>query len=272
MMKTPILWAILALTKTKKGVFIMSRIPDILWNKIETILPRKKSLRGRPEMDAKTAIEGIFYLLRTGGQWCELPRYFGPPSTVHGKFLKWARMGLFQLILKEAKEFYLSHSEENVWYAIDASHSKAPLANFSGKSPVDRGKRGVKKTILVDRRGAPLAVVIGAGNIHDSKFFEEILPQIPSKELPQILAADSAYDCKKLKKLSKNRNIAFIPTTNRRRNKDVHVVYPPHRWIVERTFGWLASYLGLKTCWTKTKIAYESFCFFAASIQLFRMV
>ena len=250
----------------------MSRIPDNLWKSIETILPRKKSPRGRPEMDARTAIDGIFYLLRTGGQWCELPRYYGAPSTVHGKFLKWARMGVFQLILEAAKEFYLSHNQENIWYAIDASHSKAPLANFSGKSPVDRGKRGVKKTILVDRRGAPLAIAVGAGNVHDSQFFEEILPKIPHKKVPQILAADSAYDCKKFKKQSAKRNIAFTPTTNRRRKKDVRVVYPPHRWIVERTFGWLSGYRGLKTCWTKTKIAYESLCLFAASIQLFRMV
>lgn len=250
----------------------MSRIPDILWKSIETILPRKKSLRGRPAMNPRTAMEGIFYILRTGGQWSELPRYFGAPSTVHGKFLKWARMGVFQSILDVAKKFYLSHNQENIWYAIDASHSKAPLANFSGKSPVDRGKRGIKKTILVDRKGAPLAVVIGAGNTHDSEFFEEILQKIPYKKVPQILAADSAYDCKKFKKLSAQQNIAFISATNRRRKKDITPIYPLHRWIVERTFGWFSGYRGLKTCWTKTKIAYESLCLFAASIQLFRMV
>ena len=188
----------------------MSRIPNILWKSIETILPRKKSLRGRPEMSARKALEGIFFIMRTGGQWCELPRFFGAPSTINGKFLKWARMGVFKMILEIAKEFYLSHNQENIWYAIDANHSKAPLANFSGKSPVDRGKRGVKKTVLVDRRGAPLAVAVGAGNVHDSRFFEKILPKIPYKEVPQILAADSAYDCKKFKKQSAKRNIAWL--------------------------------------------------------------
>lgn len=250
----------------------MFKIPDILWKSIKIVLPVKKNLRGRPEMDAQKALEGIFYILRTGAQWCELPRYFGPPSTVHGKFMKWARMGVFHLILEIARDFYLAHNQENIWYAVDANHSKAPLANFSGKSPVDRGKRGVKKTLLVDRKGAPLAIEVGPGNTHDSQFFEAILQKIPVKKTPQILASDSAYDCKKSKKQAAQKNIAFTPTTNPRRNKNIRVVYPPHRWIVERTFGWFAWHRGLKTCWTKTKIAYESFLLFAASIQLFRMV
>ena len=197
----------------------MNSIPNKLWNKIEKIIPKKKTNVGRPENDARSAIEGIFYILKSGSQWSLLPKYFGSKSTVHGKFMKWSRAGVFEKILSVMRDFYLAHNQENIWYAIDANHSKAPLAQFGGKSPVDRGKQGVKKTVLSDRKGAPLAIKVGAGNRHDSQFFEETIVAIPVKNQVQILAADSAYDCKKFKQLCTKKNIAFTPTTNRRRKK-----------------------------------------------------
>lgn len=250
----------------------MFSISDILWKKIKIIIPKKKTLRGRPEINAKQAINAIFYVLKTGIQWKALPRVFGAASTIHGKFMKWARMGIFESIFKLVKDFYLSCNKENIWYALDANHVKAPFSNFSGKSPVDRGKRGIKKTILVDRKGAPLAIAVGAGNIHDSKFFDEIFTKIPHHKNTRILTADSAYDCEKFKKLCSKNNIAFIPSTNRRRNKEKRITYPVHRWVVERTFGWFSWYRSLKICWSKTKISYESLLSFAAAIQLFRMI
>ena len=248
----------------------MNSLPDILLNTMLSLLPKENSF-GRPESDKRKALLGIFHILRTGSQWRLLPKEFGKPSTVHGKFMKWSRDGIFKHIFQCAKEFYSKQNKENIWHAIDASHSKAPLANFSGKSPVDRGKRGIKRTILVDRKGATLAFEVSAGNVHDSRLFTDIVKQIKPKKKPQILVADSAYDCKKFTIICAKKKIAFIPATNRRRNKNIRVISPPHRWIVERTFGWFSWYRSLKTCWSKTKIAYESLFSFAASIQLFKM-
>lgn len=249
----------------------MFSIPDNLWEQIKTKIPSKKTRRGRPEIDAKKALNAIFYVLKTGIHWKALPPSYGAASTIHGKFMKWSRMNVFSNIFEHAKEFYLAKNQDNIWFAIDATHAKAPLANFSGKSPVDRGKRGIKRTVLVDRNGAPLAIAVGAGNAHDSTFFEEVIHEIKTKEKAQILVADSAYDSNKFKKICTARNIAFIPTTNRRRNKNLRVVYPSHRWIVERTLSWFSWYRSLKTCWSKTKISHQSLFSFAAAIQLFRM-
>ena len=52
------------------------------------------------------------------------------------------------------------------------AYSKAPLAvDWSGKNPTDRGKRGVKRNIIVDINGASLAITTGPTNRHDSMFF-----------------------------------------------------------------------------------------------------
>ena len=192
-------------------------------------MPKKKQKRGRAQADQRRCFEGILYILRSGAQWKLLPPYFGPPSTVHGAFMRWAKSGIFDKILEKVRRYYLKKNDKNIWYAIDANHAKVPLAKFSGKSPVDRRKRGVKKTIIVDRRGAPLFVAVGPGNTHDSQFFTEVVSQIPSKEKPQILVADSAYDVKKFRKFCSKKNIAFVATTKPRREKNKRKIYPKHR-------------------------------------------
>jgi transposase len=89
------------------GVSQAYQIPDQLWQEIETILPplppKKKS--GRPRRSDRTAINAIFYLLRTGGQWDALPRALGAKSTVHDRYQFWVEADVFlklwQISLKE---------------------------------------------------------------------------------------------------------------------------------------------------------------------------
>ena len=54
------------------------------------------------------------------------------------------------------------------WQAMDSKHSPAPLGGEkTGKNPTDRGKLGAKMNLLVDRRGAPISVVLTGANRHD---------------------------------------------------------------------------------------------------------
>jgi len=49
----------------------------------------------------------------------------------------------------------------------------------TGPSPVDRGKRGSKYHLLVDRQGIPLAVLLSMANVHDSKLLEPLVDAVP---------------------------------------------------------------------------------------------
>ena len=86
-----------------------------------------------------------------------------------------------------------------------------------------------------------------------------------------IIAADSAYDSKKIRTFFNEQNFILLASENKRR-KVVDKIYKPlHRWIVERTHGWLNQNRGLKIRWTKLESTYQAFCSFAASVQLFKM-
>ena len=53
-----------------------------------------------PRKDDRKIMSGIFYIFQTGSPWNSLPRVYGSPSTVHDRFLKWKKAGLFDRMVK----------------------------------------------------------------------------------------------------------------------------------------------------------------------------
>ena len=253
----------------------MEMITDFMWEEIEKILPKKQTSIGRPPNDRRKTMNGIFYVLKTGAQWKYLPKEYGARSSVHGTFMKWARDGVFEQLLEFVAVAYLKGCPQLPnWFATDTSSSKAPFAQWGGKNPTDRSKRGIKKGIIVDRKGAPLVVSTGAAHTHDSKFYKALLLKLKKLPLPElnIMAADAAYDSADLRKDSKENGFILLAATNPRRKKGQRLYKPPCRWVVERTFGWFNWHRGLKTCWAKTAVAFTAMLAIAASNQLFRML
>jgi len=187
--------------------------------------------------------------------------------------MRWVRNGTFKLIVHRARQFYLERLDEiPKWFAIDVSSSKAPYANWSGKNPVDRSKRGIKKSIIIDWNGAPLGLAVGGANRHDSVFVKETLDDMVKLETNnfKVLAADSAYDAKKLRDLAKDHGFVLHSAINKRRKQNCNKIVPGSRWKVGASHSWLNNFRSLKTCWTKTKEAFIAFLLLGASVVLFR--
>jgi len=249
----------------------MKSIPDSLWSELKKIIPQKETNIGRPEFDNRQTFNGIIFVLKTGTQWHCLPEKYGNPTTVHGKYMKWVKAGVFKKMLTKAREYYRKRNSKNNWYAFDCISKKAPLALFSGNNPTDRAKKGIKYGLLVDRKGAPLYMKVGAANTHDSKFFPPIINKMRKGKQVRIIAADSAFDVKELRSICKNKNIALIASPNKRRKKNIHKFNVPYRWIVEQSLGILSWFRGLKICWAKTLESAEGFLHIACSLRLFKM-
>jgi len=248
-------------------------ISDELWNYIKDLFPNNQGKRGRPSISSRKALSGIIYVLENACKWRCLPRYYGKPTTIHGTFMRWVRNGTFESVMTRAKDFYLSKLGcIPMWFSIDASSSKAPYANWSGKNPVDRGKRGIKKNIIIDQHGSPLAVSVGSANRHDSYFFEATIRKLNISKTARmkIMESDSAYDAKRLKIISADEGFVLYAATNRRRNNNIQILKPKLRWKVELSHSWLNNFRSLKICWTKTKEAFLALLQLGASILLFR--
>lgn len=69
-----------------------------------------------------------------------------------------------------------------------------------GRNPTDRGKRGAKRSLLVEADGGPLSVVVAGANVHDTKLLRATLDAVvverptPTSERPQHLCLDKGYD------------------------------------------------------------------------------
>lgn len=170
---------------------------------MKDLFPNNQGKPGRPPINPRKGLSGVMFILENGSKWRFLPRAYGKPLTAHGTFMRLIRKGTFKSIVDRARDFYLSSQRDvSAWCAIDASYSKAPYADWSGSNPTDRGKRGIKKNIIIDQHGAPLALSVGAANRHDSFFFKETLDDLIHLETDgiKILAAGSAYDAMRLRK------------------------------------------------------------------------
>jgi len=131
------------------------RIPDELWERIEPLLPPKRSYPkgGRPRMPDRQAMDAIFYVLRTGCQWKALPRSLGAPSTVHDRFQEWREAGVFERMWRAG----LLEYDERVgieweWQALDGAITKAPLGGKRGRSQSHRPGEERHEAKPVDRR------------------------------------------------------------------------------------------------------------------------
>ena len=247
-------------------------ISDNVWNQIKTIIPQKKTLVGRPLSDTKMVLSGIYYILITGAQWKHLPDYYGKKSTVHGRFREWAMTGIFDRILNMSIAMATDSLGEPQCFFNDTSTSKAPFAKFGGKNPTDRRKNGVKKGLIIDINKIILSVIIDSASTHDSKL---LMPHIKNIEKflqqPKVMATDSAWDSKKLRKILATQNIALHASTNVRRDKNKRKIVVGGRWRIEQVFGIQQWNRSIKFCWAKTKSSFLALVQFVSAIHNFKL-
>ena len=144
---------------TKTQLETLWNIPDELWALIAPVLGPEKAAGtvGRPARSNRQIFDGILYVLRTGCQWHALPRkLYGPASTVHARFSKWVRSGVFfqawqQVLIDYDKTVGINWK----WQALDGAITK--------------------RSVLTDPAGSPLWIVVTAANAHDKTIALETL-------------------------------------------------------------------------------------------------
>ena len=120
-------------------------VPDELWKRVEPILkqfwPRKPT--GRKVANWRAALNGIIFRMRSGCQWEQLPRKFGPKSTVHDWFQRWAEGGIFEkiwaVLVEECDELGGVRWE---WQSADAMPGKARFGGEKDGQESHRSRQG----------------------------------------------------------------------------------------------------------------------------------
>ena len=92
-------------------------ISDRVWALLEAHLPRRSGSWG--ERDNRLFIDAVFWIMRTGAPWRDLPPDYGPWSNVHRRFIRWRDKGVWE----RSMEISIDEPDDE-WPMIDASHCK----------------------------------------------------------------------------------------------------------------------------------------------------
>ncbi len=86
-------------------------LEDQQWDRIAPVLPGKAGDPGRTAVDNRLFVNGVLWVLRSGAHWHDLPPRYGKYKSVHKRFTRWAKAGVwervFELLIKERDNQYL---------------------------------------------------------------------------------------------------------------------------------------------------------------------
>ena len=128
-------------------------ISDKTWGLLAPHLPGREGVCGGIAKDNRLFINAVFWILRTGAPWRDLPPDYGDWKNVHRRFCRWRDKGIWENLLSA-----MIDDAECEWLMIDASHAKVHLhaaGERGGNQDMSRTKGGT--THSKTRPGKPRA-------------------------------------------------------------------------------------------------------------------
>jgi len=210
-------------------------LTDAEWRLIEPILPCKP--RGVPRVDDRRVLSGIFWVLRSGAPWRNLPEHYGPYTTCYYRFVRWRCAGVRDRLLAAISDHDCA-DVQMIDSTIVRAHQHATCVKQGAKEDLGRSRGGLTTKIhaVVDANGLPLKLALAPGHEHDSVCAMDLLGGLPEN---RMLLADKAYDADAIRKsISLAGGWANIPP---RRNRRDPICFSPFQFrdrsLVERFFN-----------------------------------
>src|SRR3954452_3307741 len=67
------------------------------WKTIQPLLPNKP--RGGARVDDRRGLNGLFWVLRSGSPWADVPERYGPATTIYNRFNRWRKAGIWDKLM-----------------------------------------------------------------------------------------------------------------------------------------------------------------------------
>lgn len=228
-----------------------------IWEQFEALLPEHRTDHPlgchRRRIPNRIVFEKLVQILVFGCAYERIADESCSESTLRRRRDEWIELGVMERLREVSLDAYdrligLELSD----LAVDCCITKAPCGGEkAGRSPVDRGKRGIKRSVAVDGCGIPLGTITAPANRHDSPLLTETLDTL--KDLGEIpegakVHLDRAYDSAATReKLAARLLLGEIS----RKGKPAPLQAPLQaglRWVVERTNSWSNAHKKLLWC------------------------
>jgi hypothetical protein len=240
-----------------------------LWDQFSALLPERPRFSPthplgchRERIPDRVVFEHVIAALVHGSGYERIASTGCSDGTIRRRVKEWAAVGLSEQV----------HTLDLEDLAVDGCITKAPSGGeVAGRSPVDRGKRGLKRSLVTDGTGIPLHVVSAGANRHDSPLLAPTLAGLDKLDrLPEAVTVhlDRGYDSSLTRALLDA--LGFDGAIAR---KGVPApIQAGSRWVVERTHQWMNGYGKLRRCTEKGQSVVDFYLFLAAALVVLRQL
>jgi len=252
-----------------------------LWAECAALLPARPAVapshplgRHRRRVPDRVVFEHVGAALVHGSGYERIATPGCSDRTIRRRLAEWAAAGLAARVHALALQAYdrmVGLDLEDL--AVDGCVTKAPAGGeVAGRSPVDRGKQGLKRSVVTDGNGIPLHVVAAGANRHDSPLLRPTLAGLDrlDRDTPEsvLVHLDRGYDSGPTRALLDA--LGFEGAIAR---KGVPApVQAGTRWVVERTHAWMNGFGKLRRCTEKRRAAVDFYLFLAAALVVVRQL
>lgn len=223
---------------------VPSCIIEPIWDQFRALIPPVVDEHPlgchRPRVADRMVFDKLVQVLVLGAAYEKIADTMCSATTLRRRRDEWIDAEIFTAL----EQFCLDGYERMVGLqledlVVDGCLTKAPCGGeAAGRSPVDRGKQGTKRSVLTDGAGIPLGTVVAPANRHDSPLLRPTLETLCrfGFDLPERITVhlDAGYDSRPtwelLEELGCEGQIATkgVPAP----------IQNTARWVVERTNAW----------------------------------
>ena len=251
-----------------------------LWVQFSALLPERPRFSPthplgchRQRIADRVVFEHVIAALVHGSGYERIASPGCSDGTIRRRLKEWAAAGLAEQVHALALRAYdrmIGLELDDL--AVDGCITKAPSGGeVAGRSPVDRGKQGLKRSVVTEGTGLPLHLVSAGANRHDSPLLAPTLAGLDKLDAPPEDATvhlDRAYDSRPTRAL-----LAELGLHGAIARKGVPApVQAGARWVVERTHSWMNGDGKLRRCTEKLRPIVDFYLFLAAALVVLRQL